>query len=176
MPAQRKRQDKNGEEHAVRHAAPLSCQGQRKPEFMRSRHTLLFGIIIYLKNSRVPGGWFRREGDSNPWYDYSYASLAMKYFRPLSHLSIHTIARCCVTDKTFASYDRCNGITRPVGLEPTTSGFGDLRSTNWTKDASSICFFINFLRRFGVTGFEPATTSSQTTYATKLRYTPMCSI
>ena len=26
-------------------------------------------------------------------------------------------------------------ITRPVGLEPTTSGFGDLRSTNWTKDA-----------------------------------------
>ena len=24
---------------------------------------------------------------------------------------------------------------RPVGLEPTTSGFGDLRSTNWTKDA-----------------------------------------
>jgi hypothetical protein len=48
MPAQRKRQDKNDEEHTVRHAAPLSCQGQRKPEFMRSRHTLLFGIIIYL--------------------------------------------------------------------------------------------------------------------------------
>ena len=26
-------------------------------------------------------------------------------------------------------------VSRPVGLEPTTSGFGDLRSTNWTKDA-----------------------------------------
>lgn len=44
------------------------------------------------------GGWqharSRRKGDSNPWYDSSYASLAMKYFRPLSHLSTASVARC----------------------------------------------------------------------------------
>ena len=30
-----------------------------------------------------------------------------------------------------------NKVARPEGLEPSTSGFGDLRSTNWTKDAKS---------------------------------------
>ena len=43
-----------------------------------------------------------------------------------------------------------NYFTRPVGLEPTTSGFGDLRSTNWTKDASQ-----NYI--LALTGFEPVT-------------------
>ena len=62
---------------------------------------------------------FRRERDSNPWYDYSYVSLAMKYFRPLSHLS---------RDKNLIVL--LLNHTRPLGLEPRTSGFGDLRSTN----------------------------------------------
>ena len=62
---------------------------------------------------------FRRERDSNPWYDYSYVSLAMKYFRPLSHLS---------RDKNLILL--LLNHTRPLGLEPRTSGFGDLRSTN----------------------------------------------
>ena len=69
---------------------------------------------------------FRREGDSNPWYDYSYASLAMKYFRPLSHLSTPSVPICIRTDKHLYNLI----LSRPVGLEPTTSGFGDLRSTN----------------------------------------------
>ena len=70
--------------------------------------------------------FFRREGDSNPWYDYSYASLAMKYFRPLSHLSSPSVPICTHTNKGLYNLI----FPRPVGLEPTTSGFGDLRSTN----------------------------------------------
>lgn len=31
--------------------------------------------------------------------------------------------------------------TRPVGLEPTTSGFGNQRSTDWTKDV--FYYFVN---------------------------------
>jgi hypothetical protein len=44
---------------------------------------------------------FRREGDSNPWYDYSYASLAMKYFRPLSHLSTLSVPLCILYNKAL---------------------------------------------------------------------------
>ena len=35
-----------------------------------------------------------------------------------------------------------NNQTRPEGLEPSTFGFGDQRSTNWTKDAYE--FIITF--------------------------------
>ncbi len=33
--------------------------------------------------------------------------------------------------------------TRPEGLEPPTSGFGDLRSTNWTKGALIFVIYNN---------------------------------
>ena len=70
--------------------------------------------------------YFRREGDSNPWYDYSYASLAMKYFRHsvISPVPVYQYVHI----QTRSLYNLI--FPRPVGLEPTTSGFGDLRSTN----------------------------------------------
>jgi hypothetical protein len=86
---------------------------------------------------------FRRERDSNPWYDYSHVSLAMKYFRPLSHLSIFKKkedsphGRENPLPKVENLVDRHRDLSfvlfthpRPLGLEPRTSGFGDLRSTN----------------------------------------------
>lgn len=75
--------------------------------------------------------------------------------------------------------------TRPVGLEPTTTGFGNLRSTNWTKDVfkgewpgfssplSPPLWGGDEGRWIGMTGFEPATSCSQNRSATKLRYTPV---
>ena len=125
----------------------------------------------------------RREGDSNPWYDYSYASLAMKYFRPLSHPSTPSVARCSVRDKTLLS---C------ISYRHGTLLFHALQDSNLRHQVLETCVLptelrthktlqlyfeqVLLLRWFGVTGFEPATTSSQRTYATKLRYTPICSI
>ena len=39
--------------------------------------------------------------------------------------------------------------SRPVGLEPTTSGFGNLRSTNWTKDVFILCDLWRILKISG---------------------------
>ena len=111
--------------------------------------------VIYshcVRSPRERRAVFRREGDSNPWYDHSYASLAMKYFRPLSHLSTYTLARCVYTHKTWPNARTARGICvpRPVGLEPTTSGFGDLRSTNWTKDACICAWESYHAKRSGI--------------------------
>ena len=44
-------------------------------------------VVVVKDSCKVFFFIFRRERDSNPWYNYLYVSLAMKYFRPLSHLS-----------------------------------------------------------------------------------------